>query len=115
MPLAVGACKKAWATLLEYCKLHHDKKSKAGCAAFQADPASFLVPKVLRAKINPIDAVYKCASSVSHSQWPVGPLLILAWTIAGRSRMHAAPLPVTHRCCAGVQHPFHSVSAMCCT
>jgi hypothetical protein len=59
-PLAVGACRKAWAEALAYCRAHHSVAERT-CAEWRADPASFLVPRVLRAKVNPIDAVYTCA------------------------------------------------------
>ena len=61
MPLAVGACKKAWQELMQYCKAATDPKTKKGCEAWREDPASFLLSRVLRATVNPIDAGYKCA------------------------------------------------------
>ena len=66
MPLATGACKKAWGELLAYCRAHHDAKSARVCAEWRAHPAEFLLGEVLRAKVNPIDAVYTCATAVQH-------------------------------------------------
>lgn len=61
-PLAERACKEAWNALMAYCRDSTDPKVKQGCAAWCKDPASFLLSKVLRTKVNPIDAGYKCAS-----------------------------------------------------
>jgi copper oxidase (laccase) domain-containing protein len=61
VPLAVTACKMAWQKLQNYCKSHTDEKSKEACEKFIADPKAFLVTRVLRAGVNPIDAGYRCA------------------------------------------------------
>ena len=78
---------------MSYCAHHHDAKSAAGCAKYKKDPALFLDDRVLRAKVNPIDAVYTCAAVVCSCrhhcgcvlpycmQWSVGRLLarFAAW------------------------------------
>lgn len=60
MPLAVKACKEAWDTLMSYCADATDAKSEAACKHYREDPADFLVSRVLRANINPIDGGYRC-------------------------------------------------------
>ena len=59
MPLAVKACKEAWDTLMRYCSSATDQQSEATCKRYKDDPAEFLVERVLRASVNPIDAGYR--------------------------------------------------------
>lgn len=58
VPLAVKACKEAWDTLMSYCSSATDDKSEAACKHYREDPADFLISRVLRANINPIDGGY---------------------------------------------------------
>lgn len=67
MPLAVNACKIAWNKFIAYCDKHKDEKSQEGCDRYKADPKHFLVERVLRATINPIDAGYEYALTISHT------------------------------------------------
>lgn len=66
VPLAVNACKLAWQKFIDYCAKHTDDKSKTECDRYKADPKDFLVTRVLRAGVNPIDAGYRCALSVEY-------------------------------------------------
>ena len=54
------ACKLAWDKLQSWCKAHTDDKDKEACEKYRADPKDFLVRRVLRATVNPIDAGYRC-------------------------------------------------------
>lgn len=46
---------------MTYCSSATDDKSEATCKHYRADPADFIVSRVLRANINPIDGGYRCA------------------------------------------------------
>jgi hypothetical protein len=61
VPLAVTACEKAWEKLMYYCDHNHDPKSEETCKHYVDDPKDFIVNRVLRAGMNPIDAGYRCA------------------------------------------------------
>lgn len=65
IPLAVTACKEAWDKLMRYCEHNHDPKSDETCEHYKADPEDFIVKRVLRAGMNPIDAGYRyCLEAV---------------------------------------------------
>eukprot|EP00892_Ulva_mutabilis_P005433 jgi/Ulvmu1/3261/UM151_0009.1 len=58
VPVVVKVCKEAWAKLMTYCKVATDAKSEAACKHYREDPADFVVSRVLRASVNPIDGGY---------------------------------------------------------
>ena len=60
--MAVKACKVAWKKLEGWCKAHRDDKAKEACQQYETDPKEFLLERVLRATVNPIDAAYRYAA-----------------------------------------------------
>ena len=58
---------------MEYCKAATDPKTKKGCQAWRDDPSSFLLSRVLRATVNPIDAGYKCGFTLVVQRATVNP------------------------------------------
>lgn len=60
VPLAVKVCKEAWSKLMSYCSEATDDQSEAACKHYREDPSDFLIQRVLRASVNPIDGGYRC-------------------------------------------------------
>lgn len=60
VPPTSQACKLAWSKLMGICK-GADPSSDLGkfCEASKADPQKFIIEKVLRAEVNPLDVAYK--------------------------------------------------------
>eukprot|EP01025_Chloroclados_australasicus_P026103 TRINITY_DN25942_c0_g1_i1.p1 TRINITY_DN25942_c0_g1~~TRINITY_DN25942_c0_g1_i1.p1 ORF type:complete len:202 (+),score=13.93 TRINITY_DN25942_c0_g1_i1:95-700(+) len=59
VPLATSACKTAWSQLMKICDNTKREDILEYCDKCKDDPSIFLLDKVLRAKVNPIDAGYQ--------------------------------------------------------